>query len=141
MKITLTTTILLPLLYCDTDSTKSACELLQLLLLHLPLLYCLTDSTTFIQSAHRCKMGKSWRVLVIYTSWVTLSEKIQLPCSFKFQVKADFYCKPTLVRLLSWKSWPFIRKFMHPKSGITWSLADITSPTNVKPFLNIIKFI
>ena len=131
----------LPLLYCDTDSTDSICKLLQTLILLLPLLYCLTDSTTFMQSAHRCRMGKSWRVLVIYTSWVTLSEKIQLPCSFKFQVKAVFYCKPTLVRLLSWKSWPFIRKFMHPKSGITWSLADITSPTNVKPFLNMLKFI
>ena len=59
-----------------------------------------------------------------------------------FKVKAVFYCKPTLVRLLSWTSWPFIRKFMHPKRGITWSLADITSSTNVeKPFLNILKFI
>ena len=84
-------------LYCDTDSSKSAWKLLWLLLyfflycivtqillnqhvncfnywlLHFSWLYCLTDSTTFIQSAHRCRMGKFWRVLVIYTSWVTLS--------------------------------------------------------------------
>ena len=83
--------LLYPLLYCDTDSTTSACKLLQLLLLHLSWLYCLTDSTTFIQSARRCRMGKSWRVLVIYTSWVTLSKKIQLPCSYKFlKLKLSF---------------------------------------------------
>ena len=87
-------------------------------LLHLSWLYCLTDSTTFIQSARRCRMGKFWRVLVIYTSWVTLSLKDTITMQLQvFKVKAVFYCKPTLMRLLSWTSWPFIRKFMHPKRG------------------------
>ena len=45
-------------LYCIvTDSTKSACKLIQLLQLLLTLLYCHPDFTTFIQSAHRCRMG------------------------------------------------------------------------------------
>ena len=98
------------LFYSDTDSTKSPCELLEVLLLLLPLLYCDTDSTTFIQSAHSCRMDKFWRVLVIY---------IQLPCSCKFKAKAVFYREPTLMRRLSWTSRPFSRKLMHPKRGIT----------------------
>ena len=60
-----------------------------------------------------------------------------LACKVDFELKSNI-CKINMHHFIM----KVFCKLMLPKRGITKSLADITSPTNVeKPFLNMLKLI